>query len=96
MERLDEYDTQQEIFLPTPTDNKKVDYLFTELRLGLTERFTLITSYEHDVTDHSYTYGAGFVYDSQCWTFETLATYGTDNIGFEIRIRLKGIGEFGL
>jgi LPS-assembly protein len=96
VERLDEYDNQQEIFLPTPTDNKKVDYLLTELRLGLTERFTLINSYERDVTDQSYKYGAGFVYDSQCWTFETLATYGTDDIGFEFRIRLKGIGEFGL
>jgi len=96
VERLDDYDTQQEIFLPTPTDNKKIDYLLTELRLGLTERFTLITSYESDLEDRSTTYGAGFVYDSQCWTFETLATYGTDNIGFEMRIRLKGIGEFGL
>jgi LPS-assembly protein len=96
VERLDDYDTQQDIFLPPTTENKKVDYLFTELHLGLTERFTLITSYEKDVTDHSYTYGAGFVFDSQCWTFETLGTYGTDNIGFEFRIRLKGIGEFGL
>ena len=94
VERLDEYDNQQEIFLPTPTDNKKVDFLFTELRLGLTERFTLITSYESDFEDRSSTYGAGFVYDSQCWTFETLFTYG-ENIGFEFRIRLKGIGEFG-
>ena len=96
VERLDEYDTQQEIFLPTLTDNKKIDYLFTELRLGLTERFTLITSYEDDFEDGSTTYGAGFVYDSQCWTFETLFHYGTDDIGFEFRIRLKGIGEFGL
>jgi LPS-assembly protein len=96
VERLDDYDTQQEIFLPTPTDNKKIDYLLTELRLGLTERFTLITSYEGDFEDGSTTYGAGFVYDSQCWTFETLFHYGTDDIGFEFRIRLKGIGEFGI
>jgi LPS-assembly protein len=96
VERLDDYDVQQEIFLPTSTDNKKVDYLFTELRLGLTERFTLITSYENDFSDQSYKVGAGFVFDSQCWTLETLATYGTEDIGFEIRIRLKGIGEFGL
>jgi LPS-assembly protein len=95
-ESLDNYDTQQEIFLPTPTDNKKIDYGSIELRRGLTERFTLITSYEHDFSDQSYAIGAGFVLDSQCWTFETLATYGTDNIGFEMRIRLKGIGEFGL
>ena len=96
VERLDDYDTQQEIFLPTPTENKKIDYLLTELRLGLTERFTLITSYENDFSDQSNKYGVGFVYDSQCWTLETLFHYGTDDIGFEIRIRLKGIGEFGL
>jgi LPS-assembly protein len=95
VERLDEYDNQQEIFLQPPTDNKKVDYLLTELRLGLTERFTLITSYENDFEDGSTTYGAGFALDSQCWTLETLAIYGTDDIGFEMRIRLKGIGEFG-
>jgi len=69
--------------------------LLTELRLGLTERFTLITSYEDDFEDGSTTYGAGFALDSQCWTLETLFHYGTDDIGFEIRIRLKGIGEFG-
>jgi LPS-assembly protein len=95
VERLDEYDNQQEIFLQPPTDNKKVDYVLTELRLGLTERFTLITSYENDFEDGSTTYGAGFALDSQCWTLETLAIYGTDDIGFEMRIRLKGIGEFG-
>jgi hypothetical protein len=63
--------------------------------VGLTDRFTLITSYENDYTDGSTTYGVGFAYESQCWVLETLTFYSADDYGFEMRLRLKGIGEFG-
>jgi LPS-assembly protein len=91
----DAEEIEQEVSPITVSDQRKIDYLFTELRLGLTDRFTSITSYENDFEDGSSTYGVGFAYAAQCWTLETLFSYGSDDIEFELRLRLKGLGEFG-
>ncbi len=90
----DEEDTERDVNELVTTTEEKIDHLFAELRLGLTDRFILITSYENDYTDGSTTYGAGFAYASQCWVLETLFNYGTHDVAFELRLRLKGIGEF--
>ncbi len=90
----DEEDTERDLNDLVTTTEEAIDHLFTELRVGLTDRFTLITSYENDYTDGSTTYGVGFAFTSQCWVLETLFNYGTNDVEFEVRLRLKGIGEF--
>lgn len=91
----DDEDTEREVTELITESKEKIDHLFSELRVGLTDRFTLITSYENDYTDGSTAYGVGFAYTSQCWVLETLVHYEAEDVGFEMRLRLKGIGEFG-
>jgi LPS-assembly protein len=92
----DDEDIERDVNEIVSSTEEKIDHLFAELRLGLTDRLTLISSYENDYTDSSTTYGAGFAYESQCWVLETRFYYNTDDVSFELRLRLKGIGEFGL
>ncbi len=92
----DAEEIEQEVNPIVSSDQRTIEYLFTELRLGVTDRFTWITSYESDLEDGSSTYGVGFAYASQCWILETLFNYSSaDDIEFEFRLRLKGLGEFG-
>ncbi|MCU0559063.1 MAG: LPS assembly protein LptD [Desulfobacterales bacterium] len=91
----EEEDTEWEVNELITESKEKIDHLFSELRLGLTDRFILITSYENDYTDGSTAYGLGFAFTSQCWVLETLFHYEAHDVGFEMRLRLKGIGEFG-
>ncbi len=81
----------------TPTSTpEKINSLFSELRLGVTERLGLLATYEYsfkeDATDG---YGIGFSYQAQCWTLEALYRQGSEDTGVGIRLRLHGIGEFG-
>jgi hypothetical protein len=63
----------------------------------LTDRFSLIASYGRDlVFDRNSSYGLGFIYESQCWALETVFGLAEEDIGLSMRIRLKGIGDFGL
>ncbi len=95
LKALETEEIERELSTLTPSGKRKIDHLSTELRLGLTNQFTLITSYKNDYSDGSTTYEAGFAYASQCWVLETLFNYSAEDIGFELRLRLKGIGEFG-
>ncbi|MFO7709258.1 MAG: LPS assembly protein LptD [Desulfobacterales bacterium] len=91
----DDEETEPDVAELVAQRKEEINHLSAELRLGLTDRFTLITSYKNDFTDDSTTYGAGFAYTSQCWVLETLFHYEAEDVGFELRLRLKGIGEFG-
>jgi LPS-assembly protein len=83
--------------LATTTDDEKVNALFTELRIGVTDRFTLLASYEYDFEEEETNqYGIGFSYESQCWSLEALYSRGSEDTGIGVRIRLHGIGGFGL
>jgi LPS-assembly protein len=83
--------------LATTADKEKVNSLFTELRIGVTDRLSLIGSYEYDFEEEETNqYGLGFIYQSQCWSIEALYSDGAEDTGIGVRIRLHGIGEFGL
>ncbi len=75
----------------------KINSLFSELRLGVTDRLSLLATYEYDFEqDATDGYGIGFSYQAQCWTLEALYHMGSEDAGVGFRIRLHGIGEFGL
>jgi LPS-assembly protein len=93
---VDEYETGGFVEQDKTTEEEKVSTLIAKFRLGVTERFALIGSYEYDfVFDRADAYSLGFVYESQCWTLETVFGMDEEDIGIGLRIRLHGIGEFG-
>jgi LPS-assembly protein len=93
---VDEFETGGFVEQDATTEEKKVSTLITRARLGVTERLALIGSYEYDfIFDRAHAYSLGFVYESQCWTLETVFGMDEDDVGIGLRIRLHGIGEFG-
>jgi LPS-assembly protein len=93
---VDEYETGGFVEQEKEEKERAVQTLLTKFRLGLTERVTLIGSYERDfIYDRADSYSIGFIYESQCWTVETLFGLEEEDIGFGLRIRLHGMGEFG-
>jgi lipopolysaccharide assembly outer membrane protein LptD (OstA) len=62
----------------------------------MTDRLALIGSYKYDfVYDRANAYSLGFIYESQCWIVETLFSLEEEDVGVGLRIRLRGMGEFG-
>jgi LPS-assembly protein len=96
-ERNPEYEYGQIIEPEGTTQQQRINQIYTESRVGLTDRFSLIASYGRDlVFDRNSSYGLGFIYESQCWALETVFGLAEEDIGLSMRIRLKGIGDFGL
>ena len=93
---VDEYESGGFVEQDKIEKERAVNSLLTKFRLGLTERVTLVGSYERDfVYDRADSYSIGFIYESQCWTVETLFGLEEEDIGVGLRIRLHGMGEFG-
>jgi hypothetical protein len=47
------------------------------------------------VDDRVPAYGLGFIYESQCWVLEAGFGLQEEDVGVRVRMRLKGIGDFG-
>ena len=95
-EKSDEYDYGQITEPEKTAQQQQINSLYTQARIGLTEKFALLGSYERDfVNDNAPSYGIGFIYESQCWTMETVFGLEDQNLGLSVRIRLHGIGDFG-
>jgi lipopolysaccharide assembly outer membrane protein LptD (OstA) len=93
---VDEYETGGFVEQDESTEEERVSTLIANARLGVTERLSLLGSYEYDfVYDRADAYSLGFIYESQCWTVETVFALDEGDIGVGLRIRLHGIGEFG-
>jgi len=93
---IDEYETGGFVEQDETTEETKVSTLIAKFRLGVTERLALIGSYEYDlIYDRADGYSLGFIYESQCWTLETVFGMDEEDIGIGLRIRLHGIGESG-
>jgi LPS-assembly protein len=96
-EEVDDDKGSEIIAFDTPGTQKKINSLFAELRLGLTDRLGLLATYDYSFEENAMDgYGIGFSYQAQCWTVEALYRQGSEDAGIGIRIRLHGIGEFGL
>jgi LPS-assembly protein len=93
---LDEYESGGFIEEDETTDETEVNSLYTSLRLGLTDRLSLVGSYERDfVFERPASYSVGVIYETQCWTIAPLFFKEEEDVGFGLRVRLKGIGEVG-
>jgi len=95
---IDEYEAGGfvEQFEPTDEDEERVSTLIAKFKLGVTERLSLLGSYEYDfVYDRADAYSLGFIYESQCWTVETVFGLDEGDVGVGLRVRLHGIGEYG-
>jgi LPS-assembly protein len=95
-EKNDEYQYGQIVEPETSTQEEQINSLYTEARIGLTDSFSLLASYERDfVNDRVPAYGLGFIYESQCWVLEAVFGLEDQDLGLSVRMRLKGIGDFG-
>jgi LPS-assembly protein len=96
-EKNDEYDYGQIVEPEKTIQQQTINQLYTEARIGLTDSLSLLGSYERDfVFQRVPAYGIGFIYDSQCWTLEAVFGLEEEDVGLSVRIRLKGIGDFGI
>jgi len=95
-EKNDEYDYGQIVEPEKSTQQQQINSLYTEARIGLTDSFSLLGSYERDfVYNRVPAYGIGFIYESQCWVLQAVFGLEEEDVGLSIRMRLKGIGDFG-
>jgi LPS-assembly protein len=96
-DRDDEYQYGQIVEPEKTAEQQQINSLYTEARIGLTDSFSLLGSYTRDFASEDVpAYGLGFIYESQCWTLEAVFGLEEEDVGLRIRIRLKGIGDFGL
>ena len=93
----DEYEYGQIVEPETTTEQQQINSLYTEARIGLTDNFSLLASYERDFVDDR-------VPALTAWGSSTKASAGPskrysvsqeEDVGLRIRMRLKGIGDFG-
>jgi LPS-assembly protein len=79
----------------------KANTLYGGLTVKVNDRLTVKGNYEYNfVEDVPVEAGLGLVYTAQCWSFDGIIRQrtGVDNskkYGFEIKINLFGLGEFG-
>ena len=86
-------------------DNLLVDYryqrdtsetVYTNLGLKISERLSMRGEYERNIFDSKdLKYGFGFLYETQCWSFDFNFTKEGDDLSFKFMIKLFGIGEIG-
>ncbi|PLX45721.1 MAG: hypothetical protein C0611_12790 [Desulfobacteraceae bacterium] len=86
-------------------DNLSVDYryqrdtsetLYTNLGVKISDRLSIRGEYERNIFDSKdLKYGFGFLYETQCWSFDFNLTKEGDDLGVKFMIRLFGIGGIG-
>ena len=87
-------------------DNLSVNYryqrdtsetVYTNLGLKISDRFSLRGEHERNIFDNKdLKYGVGFLYETQCWSFDFNLTKEEDDLSFIFMITLYGIGEIGI
>ncbi len=79
-----------------------VQSLSADLRVKVTDRLSLSADYEYNFLDNTRVQtGIGMNYRTQCWSFEgrITETTGVDksqDLDFEVKVNLFGLGEFGI
>jgi len=70
--------------------------VYTSLGLKISERLSLRGEYERNIFDNKdLKYGVGFLYETQCWSFDFNLNKEENDLGFKFMIRLYGIGAIG-
>lgn len=71
--------------------------VYTDLGLKLTDRVSMRGEYERNIFDgRDLKYGFGFLYETQCWSFNSIIIKEGEDLSFKFLITLYGIGEIGL
>lgn len=76
--------------------------LSADLRVKVTDRLSVSADYEYNFLDNTRIQtGIGMNYRAQCWSFEGRITDRTgvdnsQNLDFEVKVNLFGLGEFGI
>ena len=71
--------------------------IYTNIGLRVSDRLSVRGEYERNIFDSKdLKYGAGFLYETQCWSFDFNITKEEDDVSFIFMITLYGIGEIGL
>jgi LPS-assembly protein len=70
--------------------------VYTNLGLKISHRLSVRGEYERNIFDgRNLKYGFGFLYETQCWSFDSNLTREGDDLRFNFMIRLHGIGGIG-
>ncbi|MGD8981017.1 MAG: LPS assembly protein LptD [Desulfobacterales bacterium] len=71
--------------------------VYTNLGLKISDRLSMRGEYERNIYDSKdLKYGFGFLYETQCWSFDFNLTKEENDLSFIFMITLYGIGEIGL
>jgi LPS-assembly protein len=78
-------------------DLNPVKSIYTGLQLKVTDSLALNASYEYNFLANTLVEtGIGILYKAQCWSFDGRVNKTPDNLNFEFKINLFGLGEFGI
>ena len=70
--------------------------VYANLGLKISNRLSMRGEYERNIFDNrDLKYGMGFLYETQCWSFDFNLTKEQDDLGFSFMIILYGIGGIG-
>lgn len=70
--------------------------IYTDLKLMASDRLAIYGEYERNIFDGiDLRSSLGFLYESQCWSFDFQVTKEGEDLGFTFMIRLFGIGSTG-
>jgi len=70
--------------------------VYTNLDLNISDKLSVRGEYERNIFDgRDLKYGFGFLYETQCWSFDANLTKEGDDLSFNFMIRLFGIGGVG-
>ncbi|MEJ2656560.1 MAG: LPS assembly protein LptD [Desulfobacterales bacterium] len=70
--------------------------LYTDIGLKLSDRLSMSGEYERNIFDGKVLkYGLGFLYEAQCWSLQSSLIKEGNDLSFQFRIVLYGIGQIG-
>ena len=74
----------------------KSETIYSNLELKVSDRLSIYGEHERNIFDgKDLKYGVGFLYETQCWSFDFNLTKEEEDLGFTFLIRLFGIGSIG-
>lgn len=70
--------------------------IYTDLLLTVSDRLSAHTDYERNIfDDQDIRFGLGFLYETQCWSFDFHYTKEENDHRYEFKIKLYGVGDIG-
>lgn len=85
-----------ELFVDYRYQRDTSETVYTNLDLKISDRLSMRGEYERNIFDsRDLKYGFGFLYETQCWSFDFNLTKEGEDLGFSFMVRLYGIGGIG-